>query len=58
MLKMKKKLLFSVIGLQFMQMKPDLEKRLNSNVDLVSSNGLSKYLKPIVDQEKQIIYAR
>ena len=46
------------IGLQFMQMKLDLERLLNSKVDLVSSNGLSKYIKPIVDSEKQLIYAR
>jgi hypothetical protein len=46
------------IGLQFMQMKIDLERLLNSKVDLVSSNGLSKYIKPIVDSEKQLIYAR
>lgn len=46
------------IGLQFIQMKLDLEKILHSKVDLVSSNGLSKYLKPIVDSEKELIYAR
>jgi uncharacterized protein len=46
------------IGLQFIQMKIDLEKLLNSKVDLVSSNGLSKYIKALVDNEKQLIYAR
>ncbi len=46
------------IGLQFMQMRIDLEKLLNAKVDLVSSNGLSKYIKPLVDREKQLIYAR
>jgi predicted nucleotidyltransferase len=46
------------IGLQFIQMKIDLEKLLNTKVDLVSSNGLSKYVKPRVDHEKQLIYAR
>lgn len=46
------------IGLQFIQMKIDLEKLLNSKVDLVSSNGLSKYIKPMVDDEKQLIYAK
>jgi hypothetical protein len=25
---------------------------------LVSSNSLSKYIKPLVDSEKQLIYAR
>ena len=46
------------IGLQFIQMKIDLEKLLNAKVDLVSSNGLSRYIKPLVESEKQIIYAR
>ncbi len=46
------------IGLQFIQMKLDLEKLLNSKVDLVSSAGLSKYIQPLIDSEKQIIYAR
>ncbi|MEO7174952.1 MAG: nucleotidyltransferase domain-containing protein [Saprospiraceae bacterium] len=46
------------IGLQFIQMKLDLELLLNSKVDLVSSNGLSKYIKPTIDIEKQLIYAK
>lgn len=47
-----------IIGLKFIQMKIDLEKLLNAKVDLVSSNGLSEYIKPIVDKEKQLIYAK
>jgi uncharacterized protein len=46
------------IGLQFVQMKIDLEKLLNANIDLVSSNGLSEYIRPLVDSEKQLIYAK
>ena len=46
------------IGLQFIQMKIDLEKLLNAKVDLVSSNGLSEYIKTFVDNEKQLIYAK
>ena len=46
------------IGLQFIKMKIDLEALLGTKVDLVSSNGLSKYIKPIIDNEKQLIYAR
>ncbi len=46
------------IGLGFIQMQIDLEKILNSKVDLVSSNSLSKYIKPLVDTEKKMIYAR
>ena len=44
------------IGFQFVQMKIDLEKLLNAKVDLVSSNGLSKYIKPLIDNEKKLIY--
>ena len=46
------------IGLQFIQMKLDLEKLLNIKVDLVSSNGMSKYIKPLADVEKRLIYAK
>ncbi len=46
------------IGLQFIQMQMDLEKLLKNKVDLVSSNGMSKYIKPIVDSEKRLIYAK
>jgi predicted nucleotidyltransferase len=46
------------IGLHFIQMKLDLEKLLNIEVDLVSSNGVSKYIKPILDMEKLLIYEK
>ena len=46
------------IGLLFVQMKLDLENLLHQEVDLVSANGVSKYLQPIIDQEKVLIYAR
>ena len=46
------------IGLKFIQMKLDLEKLLNNQVDLVSTNGLSKYIKPLVDVEKRLIYKK
>jgi hypothetical protein len=46
------------IGLGFVQMQIDLEKMLHTKVDLVSSNGLSKHIKPIIDNEKELIYAR
>ena len=39
-------------------MKLDLEKLLNIKVDLVSSNGMSKYIKPLVNVEKRLIYAK
>ncbi len=46
------------IGLQFIQMKIDLEKLLNKEVDLVSTNGMSKYIKPLIDFEKRLIYEK
>lgn len=46
------------IGLEFIQMQLDLERLLNTKVDLISSNSLSKYIKPLVDKEKELIYAR
>lgn len=46
------------VGLRFIQMKLDLEKMLQSKVDLVSSDSVSKYIKPIIDKEKQLLYAR
>jgi len=46
------------IGLEFIQMQIDLQKLLSKKVDLVSARGLSKYIKPIIDKEKLLIYAR
>lgn len=46
------------IGLLFIQMKLDLEKILHKKVDLVSSKGLSPFVKPYIEKEKQLIYAR
>jgi predicted nucleotidyltransferase len=46
------------IGLEFIQMQIDLQNLLSKKVDLVSARGLSKYVKPILDKEKKLIYAR
>lgn len=46
------------IGLEFIQMQFDLEKLLNKKVDLVSERAVSKYIKPIIDAEKRLIYAQ
>jgi hypothetical protein len=46
------------IRLQFIQMQIDLEDLLGKKVDLVSEKGVSKYIKPIINQEKLLIYAR
>lgn len=46
------------IGLQFIQMQLDLEDLLGKKVDLVSTKGISKYIEPIINKEKKLIYAR
>lgn len=45
-------------GLGFIQMKFDLEELLQKKVDLVTTGGLSKYMAPIIHQQKQLIYGR
>ena len=45
------------IGLEFIQMKLDLQELLSKKIDLVSARGLSKYIQPILDKEKKLIYA-
>ena len=46
------------IGMEFLQMQIDLTDLLKSNVDLVSHNALSKYIRPFVDKDKMLIYER
>jgi predicted nucleotidyltransferase len=42
----------------FFDMQQQLNKLLNKKVDLVSAKGLSSYIKPIIDREKELIYER
>src|SRR5437762_13916925 len=46
------------IGLGFVQMKIDLEKKLNKTIDLVSSKSLSRHIKPFIEKDKVLIYER
>ena len=46
------------IGLGFVQMKLDLEQRLNKPVDLVSSQSLSSHILPFVNHDKRLIYEK
>jgi predicted nucleotidyltransferase len=39
-------------------MQIDLQLILGRKVDLVSARGLSKYIGPIIEAEKKLIYAR
>ncbi|MFP5082171.1 nucleotidyltransferase family protein [Pedobacter sp. JCM 36344] len=46
------------IGISFFSYKYELEEILQKKVDLVSNEGLSKYVKPFVDKDKVLIYER
>lgn len=46
------------IGLGFVKMKLDLEDLLKRKVDLISSNSVSKYIRPFIDSEKILIYEK
>jgi len=46
------------IGLEFIQMKIDLENLLEYPIDLVSSRGLSKHIEPFIESEKQLLYEK
>jgi hypothetical protein len=48
----------SPIGMKFFAYQIELEDLLKMKVDLVSSEGLSKYVKPFVDKDKILIYER
>jgi predicted nucleotidyltransferase len=39
-------------------MQIDLERLLQMKVDLVSSNSLSKYVRPYIEKDKNLIYAK
>jgi len=44
------------IGLGFVQMKLDLEQKLQKPVDLVSSQAVTTRLQPHIDKDKKLIY--
>jgi len=46
------------IGLEFVQMQLDLQKLLSKKVDLVTERGLSKHIRPYIEAEKKLIYAK
>ena len=46
-----------VIGMiEYIKIMEDLEDRLGRRVDLVATDGLSPFIRPIIDQEKMLIY--
>ena len=44
------------IGMKFFNYQVELEDLLKKKVDLVSSEGLSRHVKPFVDRDKILIY--
>lgn len=46
------------IGMKFFTYQDGLENILKKKVDLVSYDGISKYIKPIIDKDKVLIYER
>ena len=46
------------IGMGFVNMKFDLEEKLHKKVDLVSSNAISQFITPFINNDKQLIYER
>ena len=46
------------IGMKFFGFQADLEDLLNIKVDLITTEGLSKYVKPFIDREKILIYEK
>jgi len=46
------------IGLRFFTFQDELSTLLNRGVDLVTEDGLSKYVRPFVENDKVLIYER
>ncbi len=46
------------IGMKFFAYQSELEDILHRKVDLVSNEGLSRHVKPFIDQDKILIYER
>ncbi|MDX2188347.1 MAG: nucleotidyltransferase domain-containing protein [Bacteroidota bacterium] len=46
------------IGFELMDYKYELEKLLSCKVDIVTTRSLSQFIRPIVDSQKKLIYAR
>jgi predicted nucleotidyltransferase len=44
--------------MQFFTYRDELQTILKKKVDLVTYEGLSKYVKPYIDKEKVLIYER
>ena len=46
------------IGMKFFTYRAELEDLLKTKVDLVTTDGLSRHVRPFVDKDKILIYER
>jgi predicted nucleotidyltransferase len=46
------------IGMKFFTYQQELENILQKKVDLLSEEGLSKYIRPIIEKDKVLIYEK
>ena len=46
------------IGMHFFSYGDELQHLIKKKVDIVSDEGISKYVKPYIDKEKVLIYER
>jgi predicted nucleotidyltransferase len=46
------------IGLKYVKMQNDLQEILKNKVDLISDKAVSKYIRPYIERDKQLIYAK
>jgi predicted nucleotidyltransferase len=44
------------IGMKFFNFQPELEDLLHNKVDVVTSEGISKYVLPYIEKDKILIY--
>ena len=46
------------IGLQFVKMQLDLQEMLQTKVDLITEKSVSKYIRPYIETDKDLIYEK
>ena len=46
------------IGMKFFSFRSDLEELLHKKIDLITTEGLSRHVKPFIDKDKILIYER
>ncbi len=46
------------VGLRFVKMQLDLEELLQTKVDLLSDKAISKYIRPYIENDKELIFEK